>query len=140
MAGRIGGDGDDEPIAEINVVPLVDIILVVLIIFMVTAPLVLKPTIDINLPKSSSGDTSAPSPLNIAVGKDGAITLNGQPTNLQDIIAFISRTVAVTPDAAVILQADRAVTLEQLTEVIDVVKSAGVKRVAFSIEKKIDKR
>ncbi len=70
MAGPIGGGGDDEPIAAINVVPLVDIILVVLIIFMVTAPLVLKPTIDINLPKASSGDESAPTPLNIAINKD----------------------------------------------------------------------
>ncbi|MES2856659.1 MAG: biopolymer transporter ExbD, partial [Bdellovibrionota bacterium] len=56
---KLGGD-DDEPIAEINVVPLVDIILVVLIIFMVTAPMVLKPTIDINLPKAASGDETPP--------------------------------------------------------------------------------
>ena len=63
MAGMIGGGGgDDEAIATINIVPLVDIILVVLIIFMVTAPLVLKPTIDINLPKASNGDQSPPTP------------------------------------------------------------------------------
>jgi biopolymer transport protein ExbD len=136
MAGSIGG-GDDEPIAAINVVPLVDIILVVLIIFMVTAPLVLKPTIDINLPKSSSGETSsAPTPLNIAVGRDGTISLNGQVTTLQDVTAFVTKTVQQKPDTAAILQADKSVTLERLTEIIDVVKSAGVKKVAFSIEKK----
>ena len=134
MAGPIGGD--DEPIAEINVVPLVDIILVVLIIFMVTAPLVLKPTIDINLPKASSGDTSPPTPLNIAVGRDGIISLNGQPSTLQDVTAFAAKMVAEKPDTAAILQADKSVTLEKLTEIIDIVKTAGVKRVAFSIEKK----
>lgn len=84
MAGPLGGN-DDEPIAAINVVPLVDIILVVLIIFMVTAPLVLKPTIDINLPKASSGEASAPTPLNIAVRSDGAISLNGQASTLADV-------------------------------------------------------
>jgi biopolymer transport protein ExbD len=137
MAGPISGSGgDDEPIASINIVPLVDIILVVLIIFMVTAPLVLKPTIDINLPKASSGDQSPPTPLNIAVKGDGAISLNGQPTTLQEVTAFVAKIVAEKPDTAAILQADKSVTLEKLTELIDVVKSAGVKRVAFSIDKK----
>jgi biopolymer transport protein ExbD len=136
MAGASFGGQDDEPIAAINVVPLVDIILVVLIIFMVTAPLVLKPTIDINLPKASSGETSAPTPLNIAVSQDGTLSLNGEKTDLQSITAFVAKIVAEKPDTAAILQADRAVTLDKLTEIIDVVKSAGVKRVAFSIDKK----
>ncbi|MES2964554.1 MAG: biopolymer transporter ExbD [Bdellovibrionota bacterium] len=130
------GGGDDEPIAEINVVPLVDIILVVLIIFMVTAPLVLKPVIDINLPKSSSGDESPPTPLNIAIGANKQISLNGQPTTLADVTAFATKTVQENPETAAILQADKSVTLEDLTEVIDTVKTAGIKRVAFSIEKK----
>ena len=135
MAGPMTG-GEDEPIAAINVVPLVDIILVVLIIFMVTAPLVLKPTIDINLPKASSGDASAPTPLNIAVSRDGAISLNGQASTLADVTAYASKIAQEKPDTAAILQADRSVTLETLTSIIDVVKSAGIKKVAFSIEKK----
>lgn len=135
MAGPVGGS-DDEPIAAINVVPLVDIILVVLIIFMVTAPLVLKPTIDINLPKASNGDASAPTPLNIAVSREGAISLNGQPSTLADVTAYASKVAQEKPDTAAILQADRSVTLDTLTSIIDVVKSAGIKKVAFSIEKK----
>jgi biopolymer transport protein ExbD len=135
MAGPIGGN-DEEPISAINVVPFVDIILVVLIIFMVTAPIVMKPSIDINLPKASSGDESPPTTLNIAIGSSGAISLNGQPSTLQDVTAFAARIVSETPDTPAILQADKSVTLERLTEIIDVVKSAGIKRVAFSIEKK----
>lgn len=136
MAGPIGGDGDDEAIAAINVVPLVDIILVVLIIFMVTAPLVLKPTIDINLPKAASGDQSPPTPLNISVGHDGAISLNGKPCSLAEVTAFASKMAKEKPDTAAILQADKSVTLDTLTTIIDVVKTAGIKKVAFSIEKK----
>jgi biopolymer transport protein ExbD len=135
MAGQIGGQ-DDEPIASINVVPLVDIILVVLIIFMVTAPLVLKPTIPVNLPKASSGEESPPSPLNIAIGKDGAISVNGKIASLPEVTATVSQIVAEKPETAAILQADKTITLEKLTEIIDVVKAAGVKKVAFSIERK----
>lgn len=134
MAGGLQNQ-DDEAIAVINVVPLVDIILVVLIIFMVTAPLVLKPVIDVNLPKSSSGDESPATPLNVAINKDGQIAVNGQPATAEVLASIASQKVAEKPDIAAILQADKAVTLETLTAVIDVIKSAGVKKVAFSIEK-----
>ena len=136
MAMQLGGDDEAGPIAAINVVPLVDIILVVLIIFMVTAPIVLKPTIDINLPKASSGQESGPTLLNITVTKDGAILLNGKASNIESVTVFATQLVKEKPDTPAILQADKAVTLEKLTEIIDIVKSAGVKRVAFSIEKK----
>lgn len=135
MAGPIGGS-EDEPISEINVVPLVDIILVVLIIFMVTAPLVMKPSIDINLPKASSGDESPTTPLNITVGREGQLLLNGQLSTLEDITVYATNLVQKEPETAAILAADKDVTLERLTELIDVVKRAGVKKVAFSIEKK----
>lgn len=135
MAGGMN-QNDDEPIAAINIVPLVDVILVVLIIFMVTAPLVLKPVIDINLPKSSSGEDSPPAPLNVAIGKDGALVVNGQPSSAEALSAVAAQAVAQKPDTAAILQADKTVTLETLTSVIDLIKTAGVKKVAFSIEKK----
>lgn len=135
MAGGIN-QSDDEPIAAINIVPLVDVILVVLIIFMVTAPLVLKPVIDINLPKSSSGQEAPPTPLNVAIGKDGAIIVNGQPATPEFLTATAAKLVAEKPETAAILQADKSVTLETLTSVIDLIKTAGIKKVAFSIEKK----
>jgi biopolymer transport protein ExbD len=136
VAGGFQNQPDDEPIAAINVVPLVDIILVVLIIFMVTAPLVLKPVIDVNLPKAASGEESPPTPLNIAVGRDGQLAVNGQSATLDQLAAIASQKVAEKPDTAAILQADKSVTLETLTAIIDIVKTAGVKKVAFSIEKK----
>ena len=135
MAAKISGDEDD-PIAEINIVPFVDIILVVLIIFMVTAPMVLKPVIDINLPKAASGEESAPTPLNIAITGTGDVSLNGKPSTLADVTAYATQLAQSKPDTAAILQADRTVTLETLTSIIDVVKTAGIKKVAFSIEKK----
>lgn len=135
MGASLGG-GDEQPIAEINVVPLVDIILVVLIIFMVTAPLVMKPSIDVNLPKAASGDESPPTPLTIALGRDGEVALNGQPSNLTAVAAFATQLAKEKPDVAAILEADKSVTLDRLTELIDVVKAAGVKKVAFSTQRK----
>lgn len=135
MAGAANSN-DDEPIAAINIVPFVDIILVVLIIFMVTAPLVLKPVIDINLPKSSSGETNATTPLNVSVKPDGSIAINGLVATTEALAAASAELAKSQPESAAILQADRTVTLETLTAVIDIIKSAGVKRVAFSIDKK----
>jgi biopolymer transport protein ExbD len=135
MAGHISGS-EEEPISQINIVPLVDIILVVLIIFMVTAPLVLKPSIDINLPKASSGDDTPTTPLNITVARDGQIMLNGKVSSMEDITLYASQLVKAQPETAAILAADKDVTLERLTSIIDIVKKAGVKKVAFSIEKK----
>ncbi len=127
---------DDEPIATINVVPLVDIILVVLIIFMVTAPMVLKPVIDVQLPKASSGEAPPEKPFEVAVKSDGTLSLNGQKVDLENLgkqIALLSQS---NPDQAVILQADKITTLERLTEVIDRIKSNGIKKVSFSVEKR----
>lgn len=135
MAGA-SNQNDDEPIAAINVVPLVDVILVVLIIFMVTAPLVLKPVIDINLPKSSSGDEAPSAPLNVALSANGQLMVNGEASTTEQLALIATKTAGEKPDTAAILQADKAVTLESLTAIIDVIKSAGIKKVAFSIEKK----
>lgn len=135
MAGA-SNQNDDEPIAAINVVPLVDVILVVLIIFMVTAPLVLKPVIDINLPKSSSGDEAPAAPLNVALSANGQLMVNGEVSTTEQLALIATKTAGEKPDTAAILQADKAVTLESLTAIIDVIKSAGIKKVAFSIEKK----
>lgn len=135
MAAQLGGN-DDEPISAINVVPLVDIILVVLIIFMVTAPLVLNKKIDINLPKAASGDEAPPTPLNVAVTRDGGIILNGKPSSLEDVTAYASAMVKERPETPALLQADKDVTLERLTAVIDQLKLAGVSKMGFNIESK----
>jgi biopolymer transport protein ExbD len=136
MAGSPSQYGDDEPIASINVVPLVDIILVVLIIFMVTAPLVLKPVIDVNLPKAASGEVAPSSPFNISVTAGGLLSLNGKSATLAEINAYAVQLAKDKPESAAILMADKSVTLEKLTEVIDSIKTSGIKRVAFSIDKK----
>jgi biopolymer transport protein ExbD len=129
-------DTEDESISEINVVPLVDIVLVVLIIFMVTAPMFMKPTINVNLPKAVSGDQTAPSKLNIALTADGRINLNGSFVQEEDVKSKATEEVGKNSDVQAIIAADREVPHGKVVGLLDIVKSAGVKKFAISIDKK----
>lgn len=129
-------DDSDEVISEINVVPLVDIILVVLIIFMVTAPMFMKPTINVNLPKAASGDQTAPSKLNIALTADGRINLNGKFVEEGEVQTVAAEEVAKNTEAQAIISADKDVPHGRVVGVLDLVKSVGIKKFAISIEKK----
>jgi biopolymer transport protein ExbD len=127
---------DNEAISDINVVPLVDIILVVLIIFMVTAPMFLKPTINVNLPKAASGDKTAPSKLNITLTADGRINLNGTFVSEGLVKQRAMDEVAKNTEIQAIISADKDVPHGKVVEVLDIVKTAGVKKFAISIDKK----
>lgn len=135
MASKIGGS-DDEPIAEINIVPFVDIILVVLIIFMVTTPFIMKPSININLPKAGSGDDTAPSELTLSIGPGGEAQLNGKPTTDEAIHAYAQELSAKRPDVQAIISADKETPHGRVVAIIDAVKSGGVKKFAITIDKK----
>ncbi len=124
-------------IVEINVIPLVDIILVVLIIFMVAAPLVMQPKIDISLPKASTAkDEKDKVPMRVVLGKKGELFLNNQPISLEGLTTESTKFHAQNPETAALLVADKEVTLAMVTELVDAIKSGGVKKVAFSIERK----
>jgi biopolymer transport protein ExbD len=135
MAARLGGDAD-EPIAEINIVPFVDIILVILIIFMVTTPLIMKPSINVNLPKAASGDETTPSKLGITITKTGQVLLNGEESSEEAIKAYATDMSAKKPDVQAIISADKDVPHGQVVGVIDAVKSGGVKKFAITIDNK----
>lgn len=133
----MGFKGDsDELQSEINVVPLVDIILVVLIIFMVTAPMIMKPSINVNLPKAASGEATTPSKLNITVSSDGKINLDGKDADDAAVTAAALSEVQKNPDIQAIITADKDVPHGKVVAVLDLVKSAGVKKFAISIDKK----
>lgn len=137
MAGSGRSGNESNTIAEINVIPLVDIILVVLIIFMVAAPLVMQPKIDISLPKASTAkDERDKVPLRVVLGRKGELFLNNTPITLQGLTAESQGYAAKNPETAALLIADKEVTLASVTEIVDAIKMGGVKKVAFSIERK----
>lgn len=135
MAGKASG-GNEEPISDINIVPFVDIILVVLIIFMVTAPVLLKPSINVNLPKSGSGDNTSPSELSITITAKGDVSLNGKATDEAALSTYSKELVGKNPEVQAIISADKDVTHGRVVTIIDSIKSAGVKKFAITIDKK----
>jgi len=131
----ISGDREDA-IADINVTPFVDIILVVLIIFMVTTPIIMKPSINVNLPKAASGDETSKAALNVSIDAKGELFLNGKSTTEADITAYSKELVATKPETQAIIAADKDVPHGRVIAVIDAIKTGGVHKFAISIDKK----
>ena len=135
---KMSSDSQDA-ISDINVVPLVDIILVVLIIFMVTAPMIMKPSINVNLPKTASGENTAATQLSIVMTTDGKVLLNGTAATDEAISAKAKEEFTKNPEIQAIISADKDVVHGRVMTIIDLIKLAGVKKFAFSIDKKSGK-
>jgi biopolymer transport protein ExbD len=130
-----GGDGEDDLISGINITPLVDIVLVLLIIFMVTATYIVREAIEVDLPRAAHGGEATGTTLAVVVTRDGTIYLDGVRRSDQELLAQTREAVAKDRDTRAIISADRASLHGAVVHVIDVVKGAGVSRFAINIEK-----
>lgn len=126
---------NDEPISEINVVPLVDIILVVLIIFMISAPMIMKPALPIELPKGKSGEAVKDKSVSILIAQDGFVYIDGNLMNDEALSDFIKVKVAQNPEIMAMISADQSSMHGAVVRIMDMVKSLGVKKFGISIEK-----
>lgn len=136
MAGTIGNGGDRgfAPIAGINVTPLVDICLVLLIIFMVTTSYIVIPTIRVELPRAATGEATGISTLAIVLTLDGGLYLNGTQASEADLSAAIRKEQRAKNDVQVIIGADKAVPHGRVVRTIDLAKQEGVHKFAISVE------
>ena len=123
-------------IAEINVTPLVDIMLVLLIIFMLTAHLIAKQAIEVELPQASKSTTVQPTPLAITLARDGALSLNGRPVTSAELREAVRVEVAKDPahPPQVVLAGDKAVSHGRVVWVLNLVKDLGVTSFAIQID------
>jgi biopolymer transport protein ExbD len=121
-------------IAEINVTPLVDIMLVLLIIFMLTAHLIAKQAIEVELPRAANATTLKPTTLAITLTKDGSLYLDDKPTTPDALRAAVSAAVAKDPKTQAVITGDKAVSHGRVVWVLDVVKSLGVTSFAIQID------
>lgn len=133
MAGKLGGQSD-EPLTDINIVPLVDIILVVLIIFMVTATYIVKPSIKVNLPDAATGEPTENSSLGITVAADGSLLLDGNPIAEPALRAAVQAAKAKNPDVVCLIAGDKDARHGDVTHIIDLVKQEGVAKFAINID------
>jgi biopolymer transport protein TolR len=137
MAGGAGAFDDDDSgrmIVDINVTPLVDIVLVLLIIFMVTATYIVNPTIKVDLPKAATGTEQTRTTLGLLLDKSSNLYLNGEKSDEAAVSRFIASELPKNPDLQAIIAADKTVSHGSVVRVIDLVKRAGVRKFAINVE------
>ena len=126
---------EDSVVTGINVTPLVDITLVLLIIFMVTAHFVTDTGVRVNLPKAAAAEVNPTPALTLNVAKNGDLSLMGQKVDAKGLEANMAREARLNPGVRVVVAADEALIYRDVVKILDLIKQAGVTRVALSSEK-----
>ena len=128
-------DGDDnEALAEINMVPLIDVMLVLLVIFIVTAPL-LTHAVKVDLPKASSApNLTKPDNVQLAIDGAGQVYWNGEAVASAALAEKLAGAAALAPQPELHLRADRATPYEKVAKVMSAAASAGLSRIGFVTE------
>jgi biopolymer transport protein ExbD len=130
-----GGGDDDELIADINVTPLVDVVLVLLVIFMVTATYIVRASIEVDLPRVAHGGEAVGTVLSVVLTKDGQVFLDGVRRTEDELVARTRDAVGRDADTRVVISADRGALHGAVVRVIDLVRGAGATRFAIHVEK-----
>ena len=137
MAFNIDTGGGDRRIgtslAEINIIPLVDVILVLLLIFMLTAPMMYR-GIDVNLPKASARPTAVEERLILTVTKDRTLYLNDKPVSLSALETQLRDVFKGRTDRTLYLKADAGLAYGTVVETMDRVRRAGIERLGMVTE------
>jgi biopolymer transport protein TolR len=136
--GRLERTQGSKPMSEINMTPLVDVMLVLVVIFIITAPLMTS-AIKLDLPKTEAAKpVDAPKFVTIVIDKTGQIFLNDQVTSLVLLTDSLSKTAQLSKETEVQLRADEAVPYGKVVEVMGVAQKAGLNRIGFVAEAKTE--
>ncbi len=127
---------DGDAITGINVTPLVDVTLVVLIIFMATAPMIARRAMKLELPKAATHEKAATDAIAVALDASRALTMTGRPVTAGQLTAALAAAVAVNPGQPVTVSADRSVSYGEVAAVLDAVRSAGIRKIGLEVVRK----
>ena len=115
-------------IAEINITPFTDVILVLLIIFMVTTPLILQSSLKVNLPQAASAQpVKEMGPVNIIITNEGAVYLDGAMVTRKELKERINFRHKNDPNLAVIVSSDKLVRFKDIVDVLDILNATGIR-------------
>ena len=128
---------DDDVIASINIIPFVDIVLVLLIIFMVTSTAIVKAAIRVDLPKGANAGAMVSTTMNLVITKDRELFLDGDLVTQAQAGALIRRKTEEVEDLQMVISADKQIPYGEVVAIIDFVKGSGVSTFALNIEKEV---
>ena len=134
MAGGAQQDNEEE-ITGINVTPLVDIVLVLLIIFMVTANFIVRETVEVDLPRAANGGETVQGLVNVVLDKEGKLFFDGAEVSEEELSRKVLEAVAKDKDTRAIISADQSLAYGRVMRLIDVVKGQGIAKFALNIQK-----
>ena len=137
MGGASRG-GRRRGVNDINVTPFVDVVLVLLVIFMVTATLIVRGAIPIKLPEAGTADTLPGTVLVLGVDSEGTFTVKGRTYTEAELEAFITETLQDTPEAVAVISGDRRVPYGKVMELIDMAQRLGVKQITAEVIRKVE--
>lgn len=133
MAGMSNSDSE-EIITGINVTPLVDVVLVLLVIFMITAPAIYQAAIKVELPKAVSGEKADHITLKFTLMKDGQIMMDKSPLKIEQVPQFVKQAIEKDPTANAVVFADSNASHGQVMQLLDSIKSNGIAKFALGVD------
>ncbi len=129
--GSMDGAEDNAPLAEINMVPLIDVMLVLLVIFIVTAPM-LTHAVKVDLPKASSSlNVTKPDNVQLAIDADNKLYWNGQVIEAEALKGRLQASAALQPQPELHIRADRSTPYEKVAQVMSLAASEGLSKIGF---------
>ncbi len=135
MAGTMQSGGRGRaPIVGINVTPMVDVVLVLLVIMMVSATYIVSQSLKVELPKAASSDDAVASIAAVTVAKGGGLYFNQEPVDEKALVGKLRQAAAQNPEINLIVSGDRSATHGDVVHVIDLAKIEGITKFAINVE------
>ena len=136
MAGTMqSGRGRAAPIIGINVTPMVDVMLVLLVIMMVSAVYIVSQSLKVELPKTATSDQPASAPMTVTITKEGQYLFEKKTIDEKGLIAALKKAKASSAEASLVITADRLAYHGEVVHVIDLAKIQGITKFAINVER-----
>lgn len=125
---------DHKPITTINMIPLIDVMLVLLVLFIITAPLFMPSQLQINVPQVTTTPMSVSEPIALSLDKTGQLFWQGIPISYAKLMPYLNEVKRRATSPTIQLQADKTVPYQQVMEVLAIVEAADITQIAFITE------